>query len=117
MRCPVCSRYACTCAEGSWRSAVAPSFNAAGRTQFAEPAAFERQARFAIGQPVVVPDTCQYFADWRGQTLWIAGVQFDHRKRRLDYTVSEHWPPRHNGDLSDGWAEEDLTASPQQREG
>jgi len=73
------------------------------------------QQSFKIGQavkpyyPANAPD---WLYDWpRHETLYIAGVRYDATHDRIDYTVSQSWPPTGNGDLTDGWLEGYLDAA------
>lgn len=47
------------------------------------------------------PDHVVYFAGW----TW------DRAKQEPDIWVSDQWPPKGNGDLTDGWAAEHLTVA------
>lgn len=41
--------------------------------------------------------------DWRGETLFVAGIYYEPTYKAesgIRYTLSEVWPPRHNGDLT-----------------
>jgi hypothetical protein len=46
--------------------------------------------------------------DWIDWSGFVAGIQFDLRAGSLNYTVSDHWPPKNNGDLTDGFYEGEL---------
>ncbi len=65
-------------------------------------------ARFRVGQPVTVPTTFRY-PEWHGLPLFIQGVQWDVNRQRLTYAVSESWPPKHHGEITDLMDENDLT--------
>lgn len=68
--------------------------------------------RFLIGQEVqVVPseDFGHWSHDWRDQRLWVAGVTVDVDKGALDYWLSDCWPVEHRGNLTDGFAQSDIT--------
>lgn len=67
--------------------------------------AIEEQ-RFRIGDPVqVVPD--YRYGEWVGQPLWVSGANLN-SLNQINYWVSDHWPPRHLGDSTDGFTEDDL---------
>lgn len=50
--------------------------------------------------------------DWKpDQIVYFAGWSWDVRKVRADVWVSDQWPPKGPGDLTDGWDPLDLTAA------
>lgn len=65
------------------------------------------------GQALTVVQTDEpghWSLDWKpDQVIFFAGWSWDVRKGRADIWVSDVWPPRHNGDLTDGWDPIDLT--------
>lgn len=72
---------------------------------------------FRMGDQVEFSPFAQYAADWRGWTGFIAGCQVSHDgKGTLTYTVSDVWPPRGLGSLTDGIPESDLVAIPYSRQ-
>lgn len=67
-----------------------------------------------IGEPVrCVTANCpeQWRDDWADWSGFVAGINFDPKVGRVNYTVTDHWPPRTNGDLSDGFYDGMLTSS------
>lgn len=68
--------------------------------------------KFAVGQPVQVVADYKY-QEWVGTPLWIAGVEAVYGAAQEKYgdctfTVSDFWPPRHNGDFTTGFLAGDL---------
>lgn len=70
------------------------------------------ETRFKIGDRVSVDE--KYLPPECIPThVFVVGMQLqvpaeNHSDMRVNYTVSDHWPPRHNGDLTDGYFDEDL---------
>lgn len=70
----------------------------------------DRVAVLDIGDRVeCVTDNCdpKWAGDWIDWQGFIAGAHYEPRVG-LNYTVSDHWPPRDYGDLSDGFREGQL---------
>jgi hypothetical protein len=65
---------------------------------------------FHIGEECHINETSKYFQDWKSTRLWFAGIRIDVRTGNNDVTVAEHWPPRHNGDLTDGFPLSEISA-------
>lgn len=71
--------------------------------------------RFKIGDQIQINNLSQ--KDWTGDwfyangkphgPFYISGVQFTEHSNVM-YTISENWPPRDQGDFTDGFQEEDL---------
>lgn len=65
---------------------------------------------FNIGEECHINETSKYFQDWKSTRLWFAGIRMDIRTGDTDVTVAEHWPPRHPGDLTDGFPLSEISA-------
>jgi hypothetical protein len=65
---------------------------------------------FWVSQPVQVASTYRFADDWRDTPLWIAGLSVAVRTGHVTYSVSEHWPPEHNGDITTDFEAEHLVA-------
>jgi hypothetical protein len=61
-----------------------------------------------IGEQVEVSSACEYAADWQGMTLYVAGAVAKNVSGELNVWLSESWPPKSNGDVTDGWSVDDL---------
>lgn len=61
-----------------------------------------------LGDRVKVADTSRCAADWRGWTGFVVGLRMMIDNEAVDVTVSDHFPPRHLGDLTSGFAFVDL---------
>lgn len=64
--------------------------------------------RFGIGEPVEIALSYHFSDDWRGVPLWVCKVEQPAATDHLLYGVTEHWPPRTLGDITDDFREEDL---------
>lgn len=63
-----------------------------------------------IGDPVRLSSVMPYYVDWEHTPLWVAGIHAANITGAISYTLSEHWPPRHNGDLTSDFADEYVVA-------
>lgn len=80
--------------------------------QSTSPAEDGLREALTVGSPVrCLADNCpaEWREDWRDWTGFIAGIHYEPRVG-LNYTVCDKWPPEHNGDLSDGFRDGQLTA-------
>lgn len=63
-----------------------------------------------LGDLVQISSSAPYADDWRGVALFFAGVHMAPTAlgAKVNVTLSEHWPPRHNGDLTDDFPMEHI---------
>lgn len=64
-----------------------------------------------LGDRVKVSVACRYFGDWRGWSGFVVGLHVASVTGAISVDVSDHFPPRHLGDVTTDFAITDLEAA------
>lgn len=66
-----------------------------------------------LGDPVTITAASQYAADYERTVLYVAGITAEQQTGEPNVWLSDAWPPRHHGDVTDGWRMEEITPARQ----
>lgn len=61
-----------------------------------------------LGDRVKVAPKCRHFGDWRGWSGFVVGMHVLERTGAIAVDVSDHFPPRHHGDVTTDFEIDDL---------